>query len=137
MLESVPSVCLNPERWSSIRAMIGYFASGIVKKNAIVMMDFALEAQRLDDISSGKGVGRGGRPRHDPIITGSLAALPGTLIITSGARSESRFPHCVPIINGSLLSQVPVIFFTVERLRLIELPTEIEAAQESSQTASA
>jgi multidrug efflux pump len=99
---------------------------GIVKKNAIMMIDFALEAERRHDMSPRDAIVQASLLRFRPIMMTTLAALFGALplALESGTGSELRFPLGVTIIGGLLLSQLltlyttPVIYLALERLRL-------------------
>jgi multidrug efflux pump len=99
---------------------------GIVKKNAIMMIDFALEAERRENMSPRDAIVQASLLRFRPIMMTTLAALFGALplALESGTGSELRFPLGVTIIGGLLLSQLltlyttPVIYLGMERLRL-------------------
>jgi HAE1 family hydrophobic/amphiphilic exporter-1 len=86
---------------------------GIVKKNAIMMIDFAIEAQR-----NGKtpydAISEGCRLRFRPIMMTTMAALMGTLPIALGlgAGSESRRPLGMAVVGGLLVSQVLTLYIT-------------------------
>ena len=110
----------------SVVALIGIvLLMGIVKKNAIMMIDFALEAERHEGLSPTESIVRACRLRFRPIMMTTLAALFGALplALASGTGSELRTPLGVTIIGGLLLSQLltlfttPVIYLQVERLR--------------------
>ena len=97
---------------------------GIVKKNAIMMIDFALDAERSDGLSPRDAIIEACLLRFRPIMMTTLAALFGALplAIESGTGSELRFPLGITIIGGLLLSQLltlyttPVIYLFLDRL---------------------
>jgi multidrug efflux pump len=111
----------------SVIALIGIvLLMGIVKKNAIMMIDFALEAERGGGMSPRDAIVQACLLRFRPIMMTTLAALFGALplALESGTGSELRFPLGVSIIGGLLLSQLltlyttPVIYLRMERLRI-------------------
>jgi multidrug efflux pump len=111
----------------SVIALIGIvLLMGIVKKNAIMMIDFALEAERGGGMSPRDAIVQACLLRFRPIMMTTLAALFGALplALESGTGSELRFPLGVSIIGGLLLSQLltlyttPVIYLALERLRI-------------------
>ncbi len=99
---------------------------GIVKKNAIMMIDFAIEAERVRGLSPYNAIVEAARLRFRPIMMTTLAALFGALplAIATGPGAELRVPLGVSIIGGLLLSQLltlyttPVIYLTLDELRL-------------------
>ncbi|WP_295541930.1 efflux RND transporter permease subunit [uncultured Pseudacidovorax sp.] len=110
----------------SIMALIGLFLLiGIVKKNAIMIIDFALEAQRQRGLTAAEAVREASLLRLRPILMTTLAAMLGALplAIGFGVGSELRQPLGVTIIGGLVASQlltlltVPVIYVLMDRLR--------------------
>jgi len=111
----------------SLVALVGIvLLMGIVKKNAIMMIDFALEAERLRGLSPVAAITEASLLRFRPIMMTTAAALLGALplVIESGTGSELRYPLGLTIVGGLLLSQVltlyttPVIYLAFERTRL-------------------
>ena len=99
---------------------------GIVKKNAIMMIDFALEAQRNEDKSPAEAIYEGCLVRFRPIMMTTMAALMGTLPIALGfgAGAESRRALGVSVVGGLFFSQIvtlfltPVVYIYMEKARL-------------------
>jgi multidrug efflux pump len=111
----------------SVIALIGVILLiGIVKKNAILMIDFALAAERLDHKTSEEAIFQACILRFRPILMTTMAALFGALPLAlgTGTGSELRRPLGVTIIGGLLVSQVltlyttPVVYLYLDRLRL-------------------
>ncbi len=87
---------------------------GIVKKNAIMMIDFALEAQRNDGKGPAEAIYQGCLVRFRPIMMTTMAALMGTLPIALGfgAGAEARRSLGISVVGGLLFSQVVTLFLT-------------------------
>ncbi len=111
----------------SLIALIGIMLLiGIVKKNAIMMVDFAIEAQRHGDLSPQEAIFQACLLRFRPIMMTTLAALFGALplVISSGDGAELRQPLGITIVGGLVMSQLltlyttPVVYLFFDRLRL-------------------
>jgi hydrophobe/amphiphile efflux-1 (HAE1) family protein len=122
----------------SIIALIGVvLLLGIVKKNAIMMIDFALEAERAENLDPKEAIRRACLMRFRPILMTTMAALFGAvpLAIGFGAGSELRRPLGVSIVGGLCLSQLlnlfttPVIYLTLDRLRVRSHARVVERRQ--------
>ncbi|SBW03151.1 multidrug efflux system, subunit B [uncultured delta proteobacterium] len=87
---------------------------GIVKKNAIMMIDFALEAQRKESLEPEKAIYAGAIIRFRPIMMTTMAALMGCLPIAlgHGAGAESRQPLGLAVVGGLLVSQLLTLYLT-------------------------
>jgi len=87
---------------------------GIVKKNAIMMIDFALEAQRNEHKSPADAIFEGCLMRFRPIMMTTMAALLGTLPIALGfgAGAESRRPLGLSVVGGLMVSQLLTLYIT-------------------------
>ena len=87
---------------------------GLVKKNGIMMVDFALEAQRNQGMSPREAIHRAALLRFRPILMTTLAALFGALplMLASGSGAELRQPLGVVMVGGLLVSQVLTLFTT-------------------------
>jgi len=110
----------------SVIALVGIILLiGIVKKNAIMLIDFALEAERQGNMTPEEAIHRACVLRFRPILMTTMAALLGAvpLMIGTGTGSEIRQPLGYSIIGGLLLSQfltlytTPVVYLYLDRLR--------------------
>jgi multidrug efflux pump subunit AcrB len=107
-------------------ALIGIFLLiGIVKKNAIMMIDFALEAERHEGLTPEAAIFRACLLRFRPITMTTMAALFGglPLAIGLGTGSELRQPLGIAVVGGLLFSQMltlyttPVVYLYLDRLQ--------------------
>ena len=110
----------------SIIALIGVILLiGIVKKNAIMMIDFAIARQRVSDESAGSVIYRAACLRLRPILMTTAAAILGAvpLALGTGDGAELRQPLGIAIVGGLILSQLltlyttPVVFVLMDKLR--------------------
>ena len=110
----------------SIIAFIGIIMLiGIVKKNGIILVDFALEAQRRRNLSATDAMMEACLERFRPILMTTLAAMLGALplVLATGAGAELRRPLGIAIVGGLAVSQIltlyttPVIYILFDRLR--------------------
>ncbi len=87
---------------------------GIVKKNAIMMIDFALEVQRREGKSPEEAIFAGAMQRFRPIMMTTMAALLGTVPIAfgTGAGGEARRPLGLAVVGGLIVSQLLTLFIT-------------------------
>ncbi|HLK07084.1 MAG TPA: efflux RND transporter permease subunit, partial [Candidatus Angelobacter sp.] len=99
----------------SIYAFVGVIMLvGLVKKNAIMMIDFALDAQREEGKSAMEAIYQGALVRFRPIMMTTMAALMGTLPIAMGfgAGAESRRPLGLAVVGGLIFSQTLTLYIT-------------------------
>jgi HAE1 family hydrophobic/amphiphilic exporter-1 len=109
---------------------------GLVKKNGIMMVDFAIEAQRDPDVSAEDAIHHACMVRFRPIMMTTMAALLGTLPIALGigAGAESRQPLGLAVVGGLLFSQMltlyvtPVFYVYMERLRHLGVHRRLASA---------
>jgi len=122
----------------SLIALIGILLLiGIVKKNAIMMVDFALEAERRQQLSPREAIFQACQLRFRPILMTTLAALFGALplVLTSGDGAELRQPLGITIAGGLVVSQLltlyttPVVYLLMDKLRRRRAVTEPAATR--------
>ena len=121
----------------TIIALIGVILLiGIVKKNAIMMIDFALEAERSRGLDPRAAIAEACALRFRPIMMTTFAAILGALplAIGGGDGAELRAPLGISIIGGLLVSQIltlyttPIVYLALDRLRLSVLRRRRSAA---------
>jgi multidrug efflux pump len=123
VLTGAPDVPYNLDLVSMIGIIL---LIGIVKKNAIMMVDFALEAERNEGLSPEESIYQASLVRFRPIMMTTLAALFGALplAIGLGTGSELRKPLGISIVGGLIVSQMltlystPVIYLAMDKMRL-------------------
>ncbi len=125
----------------SVIALIGIILLiGIVKKNAIMMIDFAIEAERDQGLSPREAIRQACALRFRPIMMTTLAALLGAvpLALGHGTGSELRRPLGVSIVGGLLVSQAltlfttPVIYLALDRFTKRRRPAPLDLARAPS-----
>jgi multidrug efflux pump len=118
---------------------------GIVKKNAIMMIDFALQAEREEGLSTEDAIFKACMLRFRPILMTTMAALFGALPLAfgSGTGSELRRPLGITIVGGLIVSQMltlyttPVVYLALDRLRLRVMGKERDTFNPADDTAAA
>jgi multidrug efflux pump len=111
---------------------------GIVKKNGIMIVDFALDAERHRGLSSAEAIFEACSARFRPILMTTMAALFAgiPLVLATGPGTELRRPLGITIIGGLLVSQIltlyttPVIYLLIDRLRRRSNPAAVAAPAE-------
>ena len=120
----------------TIVALVGIvLLMGIVKKNGIIMVDFAIEAERTRGLTPEDAIMEACLLRFRPIMMTTMAALFGAipLVLERGAGAELRVPLGITIIGGLLLSQLltlfttPVIYLALDRFRPKTAPASVPA----------
>jgi multidrug efflux pump len=121
----------------SIVALIGMILLiGIVKKNAIMLVDFAIVAERTEGLSSREAILKASELRFRPIVMTTMAALFGALplVFGHGLGSELRRPLGISVVGGLLLSQLLTLFTTPVVYLLLDRFTKRRQAREAPGT---
>jgi multidrug efflux pump len=131
----------------SIIALIGIILLiGIVKKNAIILVDFAIESRRTRGTTAAVAIREAALLRFRPILMTTMAALLGALplAIGGGTGSELRRPLGISMVGGLFLSQLvtlfttPVIYLWLDRIharRKAPVPASSESSEAAGETA--
>ena len=117
---------------------------GIVKKNAIMMIDFALDRQRSENKTPAQAIYEGALVRFRPIMMTTMAAIVGAvpIAIGLGAGAEARQPLGIAVVGGLIISQVltlyitPVVYLYLEKCQefFVALPAKWRGASKGAKT---
>jgi HAE1 family hydrophobic/amphiphilic exporter-1 len=128
----------------SIYAFVGLIMLiGIVKKNAIMMIDFALDRQRNDNMTPAQAIYQGALVRFRPIMMTTMAAIVGAVPIAVGlgAGAEARQPLGIAVVGGLIISQIltlyitPVVYLYLEKCQefFVALPAKLRGTRKGAE----
>lgn len=125
VLGALLALAVTHTEFTIITAIACILVVGIVMKNAIMMVDFAMDAERRTNLSAGQAIRQAAQLRFRPILMTTMAALLGALPLAlgGGAGSELRRPLGIAIVGGLFLSQfvtlytTPAVYLAIDTLR--------------------